>query len=145
MGSSSSSRSGARSSSRHSATRRRSPPESLLDVGVGRRQAQRVHRVLELRVEVPRVGGVDLRLQTRELVGGLVGVVGGELVEAVEQRLGLGDAVLDVALDVLGLVELRLLLEHADASRRARAARRRGTPGRRPAMIRSSVDLPAPL
>ena len=59
----------------------------LRDVGVGGRQAQRVHRVLELRVEVPGVGGVDLVLQARELVRGLVGVVGGELVEAVEQRL----------------------------------------------------------
>ena len=49
-----------------------------------------------------------------ELVGGLVGVVGGELVEAVEQRARLGDAVLDVAAHVLGLVELRLLLEQAD-------------------------------
>ena len=63
-------------------------------VGVRRRQAQRVHRVFELRVEVPGVGGVDLRLDPAELLGGLLGVVGGQLVEAVEQRLGLGDAVL---------------------------------------------------
>ena len=83
-------------------------------VGVGGRQAQRVHRVLDRRVEVPSVGGVDLVLQAGELVGGLVGVVGGELVEALEQRLRLGDGLLDVALDVLGLVELRLLLEQAD-------------------------------
>ncbi len=82
-------------------------------VGVRRRQAQRVHRVFELRVEVPGVGRVDLRLDLAELLGGLIGVVGGQLVEAVEQRLRLGDAVLDVALDVLGLVEVGLLLEHA--------------------------------
>ena len=87
----------------------------LGDVGVGGRQAQGVHRLVELRVEVPRVRGVDLLLDPRELVGGLVGVVRGELVEAVEQRAGLRDAVLDVAADVLGLVELRLLLEQADA------------------------------
>ena len=85
------------------------------DVGVAGRQAQRVHRVLELRVEVPGVGGVDLVLEARHLVGGLVGVVHRELVEAVEQRLRLGDAVLDVALDVLALVELGLLLEDPDA------------------------------
>ncbi len=91
-------------------------------VGVRRRQAQRVHRVFELRVEVPRVGRFDLRLDLAELLGGLLGVVGGQLVEAVEQRLGLGDAVLDVALDVLALVELRLLLEHPDG----RARRERG-------------------
>ena len=52
-----------------------------------------------------------------ELLGGLLGVVRGQLVEAVEQRLRLGDAVLDVAAHVLALVELRLLLEHPDASR----------------------------
>ena len=50
----------------------------------------------------------------RELVGGLVGVVRGELVEAVEQAAQLGDAVLDVAAHVLGLVQVRLLLEQPD-------------------------------
>ena len=63
-----------------------------------------------------------LRLELAELLGGLVGVVGGQLVEAVEQRLGLGDAVLDVALDVLALVQVRLLLEHPHG--RARRQRR---------------------
>ena len=86
------------------------------DVGVRRRQPQRVHRDVELRVEVPGVGGVDLRLQPRELVGGLVGVVRRQLVEAVEQRRGLGDAVLDVAAHVLGRVEVGLLLEQADGA-----------------------------
>ncbi len=37
----------------------------LCDLGVGRRQAQRVHRVLQLGVEVPGVGGFDLRLHPR--------------------------------------------------------------------------------
>ena len=83
-------------------------------VGVGRREAQGVHRLVELRVEVPGVGGVDLLLDAGELVGRLVGVVGRQLVEAVEQRAGLGDAVLDVAAHVLGLVELGLLLEQPD-------------------------------
>ena len=73
-------------------------------VGVGRRQAQRVHRVFELRLQVPRVGRFDLRLDLPELLGGLLRVAGRELVEAVEQRLRLGDAVLDVALHVLALV-----------------------------------------
>ena len=48
----------------------------------------------------------------------VVAVVGrhqlGDLVEAVELRLDLAHALLDVAQDVLGLVELRLLLEDAD-------------------------------
>jgi hypothetical protein len=71
-----------------------------------------------MRVEVPRVGGVDPVLQPGELVGGLVGVVGGELVEAVEHVAQLAHAVLDVAADVLRLVQLGLLLEQPD--RRAR-------------------------
>ncbi len=84
------------------------------DVRVGRGQAQGVHRVFELGLEVPGVGGFDLRLDLAELLGRLVGVVGGQLVEAVEQRLGLRDAVLDVAPDVLALVQVGLLLEHPD-------------------------------
>ena len=86
----------------------------LRDVGVRRWAAQRVHRDLERRVEVPAVDGVDLLLDAGELVGGLVAVVHRQLVEAVEQRADLGDPVLDVALDVLGRVELGLLLEQAD-------------------------------
>ena len=84
------------------------------DVGVGGREPERVHRLVELGVEVPRVGGVDLLLQARELVRGLVRVVRGELVEAVEQRADPGHAVLDVAAHVLVGVELRLLLEQPD-------------------------------
>src|SRR3954463_3748420 len=77
----------------------------LRHIGVGGRQAQRVHRVVDVGVEVPRVGGVDLRLQRGELVSGLVGVVGGQLVEAIQQRTRAGNPVLDVAAHVLGLVE----------------------------------------
>ncbi len=66
-----------------------------------------------------------------ELLGGLIGVVGGQLVEAVEQRARGGHRLFDVALDVLGLVEVGLLLEHPHASRPARASPRRGSPGRR--------------
>ena len=80
---------GRASSRRQSATRRRSPPESSSTSASAGGQAQRVHRAVERGVEVPGVGGVDLLLQVGELVGGLVGVVGGELVEAVEQRRGL--------------------------------------------------------
>ena len=70
-------------------------------VGVGWRQAQRVHRVFQLRVEVPRVGRFDLGLDLAELLGGLVRVVGGQLVEAVKQCPRGRDRLFDVALDVL--------------------------------------------
>jgi hypothetical protein len=118
VGSSRSRRSGWESSSRQSATRRRSPPERFVHGGVRRRAAQGVHRVLELGVEVPGVGRVDLRLQLGELVRGLVGVVHRQLVEALEQRLRRAHAVLDVLLDRLGLVQVRLLLEVADRGAR---------------------------
>ena len=114
VGSSSSSRSGAAEQQPAERDAAALAAGELGHVGVGGRQAQRVHRRVELRVEVPGVGGVDPLLQARELVGGLVGVVGGELVEAVEQRARLGDAVLDVAAHVLALVELGLLLEQPD-------------------------------
>ena len=83
-------------------------------VGVRRRQAQGVHRVLQLGVQVPGVGRFDLGLDAAELLGRLVGVVGGQLVEAVQQGLRLGDAVLDVSAHVLALVQMGLLLEHPD-------------------------------
>ena len=53
-------------------------------------------------------------LEAGELAGGLVGVVGGQLVEAVEHVAELAHAVLDVAAHVLVRVELGLLLEQAD-------------------------------
>ena len=79
----------------------------------------------------------------------LVGVVGrhllGDLVVLLQQRLGLRDALLDVAEDRLALVQLRLLVEQPDREARASAARRRWTAAPRPAIIRSRVDLPVPL
>ena len=87
----------------------------LLHVGVARRAAQRIHGLLDLRVEVPQALRVDLVLKLRHLVGGLVGIVHGKLVIAVELRLLLGHALHDVAGHVLGLVEDRLLRQIADA------------------------------
>ncbi len=87
----------------------------LGDVGVVGRAAQRVHRQIDLGVELPQVLGIDLVLELGHLLGGFVRVVGGDLVVAVEQRLLGGDALHDVlAHRELG-IELRLLLEIADA------------------------------
>ena len=92
---------------------------------VRRRAAQRVHRLLELGVDVPRVGGVELLLELAHLLHQLVGVVGGhqlgDLVVPVELALD-RHALLDVLADGLGLVELRLL--HAGCRRWRRAARK---------------------
>ena len=59
----------------------------LGDVGVVGRAAQRVHRLVDLGIEIPQALGLDLVLQLRHLVGGLVRVVDGEVVVAVEHRL----------------------------------------------------------
>ncbi len=94
-------------------------------VGVRRGAVQGVHRLLELGVEIPRAEVVDLLLEDAHLgherieVRLRIGHQLGDLVVPVEQRLGLGHAVLDVAQDVLGLVELRLLGEDADRVARA--------------------------
>ena len=91
---------------------RDAPPlaaRDLRDVGVGRRQAQGVHRDLELPVELPGVGRLDrvlhplvlghelVALGLRELLGQLFV----QLVEPLEQRARLRDGLLDVAEDVL--------------------------------------------
>ncbi len=92
------------------------------DVRVGRRAAERIHRELELRVDVPRIHGVDAVLQAPLLLEQLVHRLGRhvlaelhvQLVVPIEQRLDLGDALLDVPLDVLARVEPRLLRQEAD-------------------------------
>ena len=66
-------------------------------VGIARRAAERVHRHLDLLLEVPEVLAVDLVLELGRLVGRLVGIVHHQLVVAVEDRRLLGDALHDVA------------------------------------------------
>ena len=91
------------------------------DVGIGRRQAQRVHRQLEPRVEVPPVGRLDAVLDLALLLEHLVHLVGRQLlaelrvdlVVAVQQRPRLGDAFLDVAEHRLRRIEPRLLRQKA--------------------------------
>ena len=93
------------------------------DVGVARRQSERVHRDLEGAIEVPGAGGVDLGLQVALLgdervdVGIGIAKGGAHLVEAIDETLRLTHALGDVAGDVLGLVELRLLRQvpHGEA------------------------------
>ena len=100
------------------------------DVGIVGWATERLHRDLDVPLDVPRVGGVDPVLE-RALLGtdGLVvGIRLGPLrhdgVVRVEQALDLADAVHDVALDVLAWVELGLLAQEADgkSGREARFA-----------------------
>ena len=96
-------------------------------VGVVRRAAQGVHRDLDVPLDVPGVGRVDPVLERallqadRLVVGGRVGPTRHHGAVLVEQRLDFVNAVHDVALHVLGRVELRLLAEVADGEARRQA------------------------
>ena len=99
-------------------------------IGVARRQTEGVHGDLEGALELPRAGGVDLRLEVGLLreEGVDVGVGrperGADLVVAVDQCLGLAHALGDVARDVLARIELGFLGEvaHREARRQPRLA-----------------------
>ncbi len=92
----------------------------VVDEHVTGRTAQRVHRLVESAVEVPRSDVVEVGLQVahlgeqRVVVGLGVGQRLGDLVEPVELALGLVDGLLDVLLHRLALGQRRLLLQHAD-------------------------------
>ena len=89
------------------------------DVCVRRRAAQRVHRLLELGVEVPGISGVDGLLQLAHFVHQSVEVgvrvrhLLGDGIEPVDLRLDLADAFFDVAEDGLLFVQGRFLHEDA--------------------------------
>ena len=87
----------------------------MVDVGLVGRAAEGVHRLLDLAVEIPQPLRLDLVLQPRHLVRGLVGIVHREFVVAIENRLLGGDAQHDVAAHVERGIERRLLREIADA------------------------------
>ena len=94
----------------------------IFDRRLRRRAAKGVHRHFEPRIEVPRVGVIELFLHLAlpfdELVHRVVvhrlGKFGVDLFEFLEQIDGRLHAFLDDLLDGLRLVELRLLFEIAD-------------------------------
>ncbi len=112
--------SGSVSSRRVRATRRRSPPESTSHRRFGRRAAQGVHGQLEVAVQVPGVDLVELLLEPGLLgdqgveVGVRLGEPGVDLVELCQHFHDRLDRLTHHFDHGLGLVELRLLLEHAD-------------------------------
>ena len=83
-------------------------------VRIVRRAAERVHRLLDLAVEIPQALGLDFVLQPGHLVGGVVGIVHRQFVVAVEDRLLVLDPEHRVAADVERRIELRLLRQIAD-------------------------------
>ena len=103
-------------------------PGELRHVGVRRGQPQRVHRQLEPRIEIPRVGGIDAILDLGLLVEDLLHLLGREilaepgvhLVVAGQQRLDGSDTLLDVLPHALARLELRLLVQKAYRDARSR-------------------------
>ena len=87
---------------------------------IRRRAAQRVHRLVELRVDIPGVGGVDLGLQLahflHESVEVRVGIrhLFGDLVETGELAEDVGGAQADILDDGLRLVKDGFLHEDSD-------------------------------
>ena len=94
------------------------------DVGVVRWASKGVHRDVDVALQVPGIGRVDLVLERRLLgpdrvvVGIGFGPLGHDLVVGGDERVDLGDAVHDVALDVLGRVEFGFLAQVADREAR---------------------------
>ena len=121
--------SGRSRSSRQSATRRASPPESVLDVLVAGRDAEGVHRHLDRPVQLPAADGLDGVLEAPLLRQELLhlgvrhglGEPGADLLEPSEEVPGRRHALLDVAEDGLRRIEPRLLREIADPDAVGRA------------------------
>ncbi len=86
----------------------------LVDRPIVRRAAQGIHRLLDLRIEVPEVLRFDLVLQTGHLVGSLVRIVHRQFVVAIEKRALGRHAFHHVLADILRFVEFRLLRQVAD-------------------------------
>ncbi len=107
------------------AAQRDTPPfaaRQRRDVALTRRQPQRVHRHLHLRIEVPGPRGLDPILQLALLVEGLFHLLGRQLlaepgrdrIVGLEQCTNGRDAFVDVPAHVLVSVQRRLLRKMAD-------------------------------
>ena len=104
--------------------------------GLRRRAAQRIHRDRDLAVEVPRIGRLDLLLQrpllldqgVHRLIVQRLGEPGADRLETLDQRPGRRRPLDDVAVNILALVELRLLGQkpHLQPVRRPPLAGERG-------------------
>ena len=87
------------------------------NIGIAIRATERIHRLVDLAVEIPKPLRLDLVLQGRQFIGCLIGVVGRNLVEAIEQSLLFRNPIHHIAADILGGIELRFLrqITHPDA------------------------------
>ena len=84
------------------------------DIGVIGRAAQRLHRDIDLRIQIPEVLAVDLVLQLCHLVGGLVAIIHRQFVEAIKLGLLGRDTQHDVVTHVQRRIKMRLLRQIAN-------------------------------
>ena len=85
------------------------------DIGIVRRAAQRLHRNVDLRIQIPQVLGVNLVLQGGHFIGGFVGIVHRQFVIAVKDRLFGGHPQHDIAAHRQRRVQPGFLGQVADA------------------------------
>ncbi|GBF25237.1 hypothetical protein MnTg02_00267 [bacterium MnTg02] len=78
-------------------------------LGITRRTAQRIHGLFDLLIQIPQILSINLILQRRHLVRGVIGIVDGQLVIAVEYRFFFRDTLHHIADDVLFRVKNGLL------------------------------------
>ena len=86
----------------------------FIDSGAVGRTAERLHRLIDLRIEIPKALGLDLVLERGHFIGGLIRIIHREFVVAVKDRLLLRNAEHHIAAHVELLVEDRLLRQIAD-------------------------------
>ena len=107
------------------ATQRDAPSftaRELGHIGVPVRQSQRIRGDFELAIEFPGADRIDLILQCALFLQQLVHFViahrlskfHADLVEAIQERLGVGNAFFDIAAHILVRVQLRLLLQESN-------------------------------
>ena len=77
----------------------------VLHAPIVRRAAQGVHGLIDLGIEIPQILGLDLVLERRHLVGGLLGIVHGEIIVALENTLELSHTELDILAHGLVVLE----------------------------------------
>ena len=78
------------------------------------RTAERIHRLIDLRIEIPKALVFDLVLQLGHFIGGLVGIIHREIIVTVEDRFLRADAQHHIAAHVEIIVEHRLLRQITD-------------------------------
>ena len=102
----------------------------FFDREIAGRTAERVHRLIDPRIEVPKACSLDLVLQFGHFIGGRVRIVHGEFVVAIEDRLLFRDALNHIAANIEAVIERAAPAADSRRGRLRRRNPRRKTPCR---------------